>query len=61
VNIPMWNSPMDGAESRLWAKAYNRNGEFFLGQSLTGVAEKSERQVCLMGHGPCLRGSPFEG
>jgi hypothetical protein len=35
---PMWDAPMDGAESRLWGVAHNTDGGSFWG-SLTGVAE----------------------
>jgi hypothetical protein len=37
---PMWDALMDGAESRLWRM--ERDGEFLVGRSVTGVVEPSE-------------------
>jgi hypothetical protein len=36
----MWDGQMDGAEFRLWGVALNRDDVFFVGRSVTVVAEK---------------------
>jgi hypothetical protein len=36
---PMWDAPMDWAESHPWAMAINSDHEFFAGQSIMDVVE----------------------